>query len=1089
MKRAFLIVLIAVSCTAGFSQELPNLIPPSPEATSLMKFSEVPVSQYTGLANVSLPIYNIQLKELNLPISLSYHSRGIKVEEIASRVGLGWALNAGGKISRQVRGRPDDLAYGYLKEDFYADFFTNATTRTTTYDAYVNHGIDMDPDLFFFQFGNNSGQFIFDQVSKKVLLQTYDDVIIEPKFSTVNGKIEGFEAIDDMGNTYYFGIDPDTTGLVVDQGSTDDYLYKGTGQIVPTNTDRDAHINTWHLTKINTYFDEDVFFDYELEGGTYYRRSYDKVDLQQEMNPVVSYFSKVKLGFQRQLTGINYPGGRIEFISKDSVRKDLQDSYALDRIEIFNRNEENIENYKFSYDYQTSTATGNELPYLITVDPTALHRLFLKSMTKYSGGEEIPPYRFEYSDVKIPNRFSNSQDNWGYFNGADNGHYLTFFDYGSTSVDRTVDTVMSEAGLLKKLHYPTGGSTEFEYEHNIGQAFGEKFDMIFKANNPTEQKGITISKLDGNYNGNFYSKQFTVGPNVTGNGRSSVSFTMGDCEQGDYTPDCRYTVSLHDNNSSNFSALSYGDNNNWSIPSGSYTLKVTPNVTHDPQDFNDAFIVSLDWQEQIVSDNNLIYAGGKRIKSIRYLNNGEIVKSKKFKYTVLGTTTGIIHGFPNFYSVDEVLPTGITVLKPYGSVPGSPLTSLQGNSIGYTFVEEFDYAEGKNLGKTLYEFTNLEDQGDYYKFPHHLPINNEWLRGKNKKIRYYKSGANNDFKVLREVVNNYKWKGEFDLDAPFQFTYTETQALIDRKKFIIPLAVFAEGSELGGFSTKTYHQVGGTINLSSRIEKFYNIESPSDTPEMTRMTEFEYDYDNHYKLAREIMHIPEGKRVKEYLYPNNVTSVSALESQPELTSSEYNVIDQLKTIRQDSTLGENRFNLVQQNTKFIDVNDNSHFLSTERTYFNDFSSLILPSEVKTAKGNNNLETRVQFHQYDPKGNLVEVSLNRNTKKVYLWGNDRNYPLAVLENTTYNQALTALDLTSSTLPDTLNDNQRAILYGLPNTQVQIFNYKSGVGIRKIYDQNGYYIQYEYDDLNRLITVKDSNESLLRSINYNFKKDNP
>lgn len=1087
MKKIIFLLGLCIQINLVHAQDLPNLVPPSPEASSLMKFSEVPVSPYSGLANVSLPIYNIKLKELNLPISLQYHSRGIKVEELASRVGTGWTLNAGGKISRQVRGKPDDMAFGYLNEDFYEDFFTNASTRTTTYEAYVNHGIDMIPDLFFFQFGNNSGQFIFDQVSKKVLLQTYDDVVIKPIFSDNDGRIDGFRAIDDMGNTYFFGVNPDDSELEVDQGNTDDYRYNG--QLVITNTEADTHYNTWHLTKINTYFDEDVSFKYEIEGGSYYRRNYDKIELQEETTPLVSYFSHVKNGFQRQLTEITYPGGTVKFIPEESDRDDLAGSYALDKIEIFNRLNENIENYEFSYDYEVSTATGNELPYLITVDTTALYRLFLKGMKKYNGDEEMPPYRFEYSDIKLPNRFSNSQDGWGYYNGADNGHYLTFFDYGNTSIDRTVDTVLAEAGLLKKIYYPTGGATELEYEHNVGQAFGDKFEMIYNANNPVEFKSDGISKLDGVYNGNYYSKNITIGENKIGYLRTSVSFTMGNCTQGDYTPDCRYTVSLHDTSSSDFYVLNYGDSDFVTVPSGTYTIRVTPNETHDPQDFEDAFIVTLDWEEQIESENNLIYAGGKRIKTIKYLNEGEIAKCKKFKYAdSSGNTTGIIHGFPNFYSVNQQLPNGVTVLTPFGSVPGSPLTSLQGNSIGYSLVEEFNYVEGKNLGKTLYEFTNLEDEGDYYKFPYHLPINNEWLRGKNKKTRYYKSGVNNNFEVLKEVANNYKWKGEFDLAAPFQFIYTETQALIDRKKFVIPLAVFAEGSELGGFSIKTYHQVGGTINLSSRIEKFYNPESSSDIPEMTRLTEFEYDYDNHYKLAREIMHTPEGKRVKEYLYPNTVTSVSALESQPELTSSEYNIIDQLKTIREDSTLGKNRFNLVQQNTKFIDLNENSHLVSTERTYFNDSTSYILPSEIRTAKGNNSLETRVQFHQYDPKGNLVEASLKGDAKKVYLWGNDRNYPLAILENTTYNQVLTALNLEGGTLPDTLNQNQRAILYSLPNTQVQIFNFKPGVGIRKIYDQNGYHTKYEYDDLNRLITVKDSDESLLKSVMYKFKEDN-
>lgn len=53
--------------------------------------------------------YNIPLMEVDgYPINISYSS-GIGVEDQASMVGLGWTLNAGGVITRVVRGIPDDF--------------------------------------------------------------------------------------------------------------------------------------------------------------------------------------------------------------------------------------------------------------------------------------------------------------------------------------------------------------------------------------------------------------------------------------------------------------------------------------------------------------------------------------------------------------------------------------------------------------------------------------------------------------------------------------------------------------------------------------------------------------------------------------------------------------------------------------------------------------------------------------------------------------------------------------------------------------------------------------------------------------------
>src|SRR5262245_60995359 len=81
---------------------VPSVIPPSPVAASLGKYVEQPVGLYNGIPQVDIPIYTIQAANLSLPISLSYHASGIKVSEMASNIGLGWSLNAGGVITRSV---------------------------------------------------------------------------------------------------------------------------------------------------------------------------------------------------------------------------------------------------------------------------------------------------------------------------------------------------------------------------------------------------------------------------------------------------------------------------------------------------------------------------------------------------------------------------------------------------------------------------------------------------------------------------------------------------------------------------------------------------------------------------------------------------------------------------------------------------------------------------------------------------------------------------------------------------------------------------------------------------------------------------
>src|SRR5690625_2353394 len=81
--------------------------PPPPEASALFKSTEILVSNTTGVPAINIPIYEIRLAEMSNPIELRYNSSGIKVDEIASNVGLGWALEAGGMISTMVVGNPD----------------------------------------------------------------------------------------------------------------------------------------------------------------------------------------------------------------------------------------------------------------------------------------------------------------------------------------------------------------------------------------------------------------------------------------------------------------------------------------------------------------------------------------------------------------------------------------------------------------------------------------------------------------------------------------------------------------------------------------------------------------------------------------------------------------------------------------------------------------------------------------------------------------------------------------------------------------------------------------------------------------------
>src|SRR5258708_861810 len=95
---------------------IPKIIPPSPNAASIAKFGDIPVSPYTGTTDISVPIYTINTKGISIPIGLDYHTGGIRLADEAGWVGLGWALNSGGMISRTINDQ-DDFAGNYFNSD------------------------------------------------------------------------------------------------------------------------------------------------------------------------------------------------------------------------------------------------------------------------------------------------------------------------------------------------------------------------------------------------------------------------------------------------------------------------------------------------------------------------------------------------------------------------------------------------------------------------------------------------------------------------------------------------------------------------------------------------------------------------------------------------------------------------------------------------------------------------------------------------------------------------------------------------------------------------------------------------------------
>ena len=178
MKKILLPFLLFVSWSVNAQdQTIPNamvahepLTVQSANAASLGLYGEVPVSLYTGLPRIEVPLYTIEEGKLMLPISLAYHASGFRPDMHPGWVGMGWTLFAGGAINRTVHDGPDEYnnvdrggPTGYYFQGGLLDTPNPSTWYSDDYMQRVARGAyafqDTEPDEYSFNCNGYNGKF------------------------------------------------------------------------------------------------------------------------------------------------------------------------------------------------------------------------------------------------------------------------------------------------------------------------------------------------------------------------------------------------------------------------------------------------------------------------------------------------------------------------------------------------------------------------------------------------------------------------------------------------------------------------------------------------------------------------------------------------------------------------------------------------------------------------------------------------------------------------------------------------------------------------------------------------------------------
>ena len=126
--RSFLYFIILVCHTTEICGQIvdnfqSSRLIPAPNAVGIDMFGEIPVSYYTGRANISVPLYSTVQRGVPFDMYLSYESSGVLVNSLHGWTGQSWTLFAGGNITRVVNGDYDENEYPFHSNSLYQKYF------------------------------------------------------------------------------------------------------------------------------------------------------------------------------------------------------------------------------------------------------------------------------------------------------------------------------------------------------------------------------------------------------------------------------------------------------------------------------------------------------------------------------------------------------------------------------------------------------------------------------------------------------------------------------------------------------------------------------------------------------------------------------------------------------------------------------------------------------------------------------------------------------------------------------------------------------------------------------------------------------
>lgn len=873
-KRLTCIVLLLLILFPVFSfcQEGPNVSDAtqmSPNSSAAGKMINTEVNYFTGTPSVSLPLYSYtDHNGLGLKISAEFSSGGIRDGETPSLIGMGWYLNLGNVITRQVRGVPDDMAtYGFMySAAIPADYRVNGN-------KYYFDSLDAQQDIFQFNVNGQSGKFFIGK-NKQIIQIPASKTKIEYTTVSANADIATFKITTPDGVCFIFNdIEQTTTAMA---GGTHYAKSQYSGH---------QHGSAWYPTYIVSPFKTDTIrFNYTTKSLTT-QYSYPQVVYVKNSDHTVAVTYNAT-GYNtstiKKLNSISFPDKqKVDFVYSYKYQYDDTD-YALAKLKV----SDTIFRYGYAFDYQTSWSgkivpdPNADVDQPDSVFKTYATKMLLRSITPYTQKEARKGYQFIYNSPYLgiglgvnPAAYDSvkyAYDHWGFFNARNNSGKVTPSVGNYYSGALRDGNQHANENSLSYLILPDGGLVHYEYEANNRLSYSlDRHQISVTGNTAASQNNALLSQV---YN-NLHQITFQLDNSVS---RAGTAPLTGICNlvcnvkstDGTvlYATD---TVSLYD--------LFYQGLKTWQFNVTNGTYRIETLKTGSGTITAGSFPFSVAWENKINPAFGFPSAGGIRIKKVTTRNaddtTGNQAIVEEYKYLLEnGNSSGFLGDTVRYDYQYQQTVTSSSVTTPFTVINSDPITAtnyMQGSTVGYSRVEVYKGSQTHNLGKTVYEFTGLGDvNANSYTpvFPYAPQDIKEWGLGLPKRISVFDSTG----KLVKRTVNQYVFNVLAYNTSDFKsLKLGRIAASFTNDPITFPGNTPTSNTFIG----QEYYPSSGWVSLSNTNDTLFNANNSITTSAQT------FQYDANYQVSKVITSYNRSRNLNletRLYYPYNYTITGAI---------------------------------------------------------------------------------------------------------------------------------------------------------------------------------------------------------------------